>query len=38
MDTSEVRRRFLAHFEAAGHTIVPSASLLVPDPNRERVE
>ena len=33
MDTSEVRRRFLAHFEAAGHTIVPSASLLVPDPN-----
>lgn len=33
MDTSEIRRRFLAHFEAAGHTAVPSASLLADDPN-----
>ncbi|QBX57208.1 alanine--tRNA ligase [Nocardioides seonyuensis] len=33
MDTSEIRNRFLAHFEAAGHTVVPSASLLVDDPN-----
>ena len=33
MDTAEIRRRFLAHFEAAGHTVVPSASLTVPDPN-----
>ena len=33
MDTAEIRRRFLAHFEAAGHQAVPSASLLVPDPN-----
>jgi len=33
MDTAEVRRRFTAHFVAAGHTAVPSASLLVDDPN-----
>lgn len=33
MDTSEIRRRFVSHFEAAGHTAVPSASLLVDDPN-----
>ncbi len=33
MDTAEIRRRFVAHFEAAGHQAVPSASLLVPDPN-----
>jgi alanyl-tRNA synthetase len=33
MDTAEIRRRFLAHFEAAGHTPVPSASLLLDDPN-----
>ncbi|KRF11520.1 alanine--tRNA ligase [Nocardioides sp. Soil797] len=33
MDTSEIRRRFLAHFENAGHTAVPSASVLVDDPN-----
>ena len=33
MDTSEIRNRFLGHFEAAGHTVVPSASLLVEDPN-----
>ena len=32
MDTAEIRRRFVAHFEAAGHHAVPSASLLVPDP------
>ena len=33
MDTSEIRRRFVSHFEAAGHTAVPSASLLADDPN-----
>ncbi|MEO9325143.1 alanine--tRNA ligase [Nocardioides sp. C4-1] len=33
MDTSEIRRRFVAHFERAGHTPVPSASLLLDDPN-----
>ncbi|WP_370247694.1 alanine--tRNA ligase [Nocardioides sp.] len=33
MDTSEIRRRFTAHFERAGHTVVPSASLLLDDPN-----
>lgn len=33
MDTAEIRRRFVAHFEAAGHQAVPSASLLVDDPN-----
>ena len=33
MDTAEIRRRFLAHFEANGHTVVPSASLLLDDPN-----
>jgi len=33
MDTAEIRRRFVAHFEAAGHTAVPSAPLLVDDPN-----
>ncbi|MGN6723173.1 MAG: alanine--tRNA ligase [Marmoricola sp.] len=37
MDTAEVRRRFLAHFEAGegvgAHTVVPSASLLLDDPN-----
>ncbi|EON24142.1 MULTISPECIES: alanine--tRNA ligase [Nocardioides] len=33
MDTSEIRRRFVAHFEAAGHTHVPSASVLANDPN-----
>ena len=32
METAEIRRRFVAHFEAAGHQAVPSASLLVPDP------
>ena len=33
MDTAEVRRRFLAHFESNGHQVVPSASLLLDDPN-----
>jgi hypothetical protein len=33
MDTADIRRRFIAHFEAAGHTAVPSASLLLDDPN-----
>lgn len=33
MDTAEIRRRFLAHFEAAGHAVVPSASTLADDPN-----
>ncbi|WP_435746967.1 alanine--tRNA ligase [Nocardioides sp. SYSU DS0663] len=37
MDTAEIRRRFVAHFEAGStwgqHTVVPSASLLLDDPN-----
>ncbi len=33
MDTAEIRRRFIAHFEARGHQPVPSASLLLDDPN-----
>jgi alanyl-tRNA synthetase len=33
MDTAEIRRRFLAHFEARDHTLVPSAPLLLDDPN-----
>ncbi|MBC7633170.1 alanine--tRNA ligase [Aeromicrobium sp.] len=33
MHTAEIRRRFLAHFEDAGHTVVPSAPLLFGDPN-----
>ena len=37
MDTAEIRRRFLAHFEAGGswgaHTPVASAPLLLDDPN-----
>ncbi|HEX6499231.1 MAG TPA: alanine--tRNA ligase [Micromonosporaceae bacterium] len=34
MRTAEIKRRFLAHFEANGHTIVPSAPLpAVDDPN-----
>ncbi len=32
MQTHEIRRRFLAHFERAGHTPVPSASLILDDP------
>ncbi len=33
METAEIRRRFLAHFENAGHTVVPSAPLLLDDPS-----
>ena len=33
MDTAEIRRRFLAHFQSRDHTVVPSASLLLDDPN-----
>ncbi|WP_248581385.1 alanine--tRNA ligase [Nocardioides sp. InS609-2] len=33
MDTAEIRRRFIEHFEAVGHTAVPSRSLLADDPN-----
>ena len=33
MNTDEVRRRFLGHFEANGHTVVPSAPLPFEDPN-----
>jgi alanyl-tRNA synthetase len=33
METAEIRRRFLQHFEQRGHTAVPSASLLLDDPN-----
>jgi len=33
MDTADIRRRFVSHFEAAGHQAVPSASLLLNDPN-----
>ncbi|HKY58584.1 MAG TPA: alanine--tRNA ligase-related protein, partial [Aeromicrobium sp.] len=33
MKTAEIRRRFLAHFENAGHTVVPSAPLILDDPN-----
>ncbi|MBF4162184.1 alanine--tRNA ligase [Nocardioides acrostichi] len=32
METAEIRRRFIAHFEKHGHTVVPSASLLLDDP------
>jgi alanyl-tRNA synthetase len=33
METAEIRRRFLQHFEQRGHTVVPSTSLLLDDPN-----
>ncbi len=33
MQTHEIRQRFLQHFERSGHTVVPSASLLLDDPN-----
>ena len=33
MQTHEIRQRFLDHFERSGHTVVPSASLLIDDPN-----
>jgi len=32
MESAEIRRRFLAYFEKNGHTVVPSASLLLDDP------
>jgi len=32
MQTHEIRRRFLDHFERADHTVVPSASLISQDP------
>jgi len=32
LQTHEIRRRFLDHFERAGHTYVPSASLVSDDP------
>ncbi|AXB41882.1 alanine--tRNA ligase [Amycolatopsis albispora] len=33
METHEINKRFLAHFEGRGHTRVPSASLILDDPN-----
>ncbi|PZF82903.1 alanine--tRNA ligase [Jiangella anatolica] len=33
METAEIRRRFLEHFEKNGHAVVPSASLISPDPS-----
>src|ERR1700709_1205451 len=33
MQTAEIRRRFLRHFEKSGHVEVPSASLIFDDPN-----
>ncbi len=33
MSTAEIRQRFTGHFERNGHTAVPSASLLLDDPN-----
>ena len=33
MQTAEIRRRFLEHFAERGHTVVPSASLISPDPS-----
>jgi alanyl-tRNA synthetase len=33
LSSAEIRNRFLAHFEQRGHTVVPSASLLLDDPN-----
>ena len=32
MSSAEIRRRFLDHFVARGHTLVPSASLIADDP------
>ena len=32
MESAEINRRFLAFFEANGHTVVPSASLIADDP------
>jgi alanyl-tRNA synthetase len=33
VQTHEIRKRFLDHFAQAGHTVVPSASLIMDDPN-----
>ena len=33
MQTQEIRKRFLDHFIAAGHSEVPSASVILDDPN-----
>jgi alanyl-tRNA synthetase len=33
MQTADIRRRFLEHFAQRGHTVVPSASLVSPDPS-----
>ncbi len=33
MQTHEINERFLEHFRSAGHTVVPSASLILDDPN-----
>jgi alanyl-tRNA synthetase len=33
VQTHEIRQRFLDRFQRSGHTVVPSASLLVDDPN-----
>ncbi|WP_216206022.1 alanine--tRNA ligase [Amycolatopsis aidingensis] len=33
METHEIANRFLSHFEKNGHTRVPSASLILDDPN-----
>ncbi|HEY4604261.1 MAG TPA: alanine--tRNA ligase-related protein, partial [Blastococcus sp.] len=33
MQTAEIRRRFLEHFAQREHTVVPSASLVSPDPS-----
>ncbi|MFI2752073.1 alanine--tRNA ligase [Cellulomonas sp. P22] len=33
MRTAEIRKRWLDHFEARGHTVVPSAPLISPDPS-----
>ena len=33
MRTAEIRKRWLDFFEAQGHTVVPSASLISPDPS-----
>ncbi|RCW43888.1 alanyl-tRNA synthetase [Halopolyspora algeriensis] len=33
MQTHEIINRFTEHFRAAGHTVVPSASLILDDPN-----
>ncbi|HJQ01483.1 MAG TPA: alanine--tRNA ligase [Jatrophihabitans sp.] len=33
MRSAEIRRRFLAHFQANGHTVVPSVPLPFDDPN-----